>query len=323
MLEVARIEQFVPGRQCWVGRPPKSRKALARAFLAKGTLGTASTKDFHELLLVDIRLRQLCGFSGRVPSLATFSRAFAWFADSGIADKAHALMTKVHLSEQTLMHVSRDATDIRAPQKNQAEPKIKVPKKKPGPKKGVPPKPKTLTRQQRQVGQAWQEAVAELPIICDTGGKKDSKGKMHWWTGFKLHVDVGDGGLPVAALTTSASVHDSQVAIPLMKISSERVGTVFYQLMDAGYVGESIPEAAKALGQVPIIKGKAYKSQLPVPFDPATKTRFANRSSVERFFSDLKMNHGGLTVRVKGHAKVHFHLMMGILSIFALALLRL
>ncbi len=40
-----------------------------------------------------------------------------------------------------------------------------------------------------------------------------SKGYKHSWTGYKLHIDVADGQIPVACLLTSASVHDSQVAI--------------------------------------------------------------------------------------------------------------
>lgn len=40
-----------------------------------------------------------------------------------------------------------------------------------------------------------------------------------------------------------------------------------------------------------------------IPFDPAQKARFANRSSVERVNSDLKDNHGGNHIRVKGHSK--------------------
>ena len=43
------------------------------------------------------------------------------------------------------------------------------------------------------------------------------------WTGYKLHVDVADGGIPVGAILTSASTHDSQAAIPLSALSAGRV----------------------------------------------------------------------------------------------------
>jgi len=39
-----------------------------------------------------------------------------------------------------------------------------------------------------------------------------------------LHWDVADGGrIPISCLLTGANVHDSQVAIPLMRLSAERV----------------------------------------------------------------------------------------------------
>lgn len=323
VLEVVRIEEFVRTRHLWWGRPPFSRKALARAFLAKAVLGTPTTKDFLALLALDVRLRQLCGFVDRVPSEATFSRAFADLAEAGLTNLVHSQLAQVHLGGQTVQHISRDATDIRVPARSQSKPKkVRGPKKKPGPPKGVPFKPREPSRQERQRKQTWQEAVAELPTVCDIGAKKNSKGHNQYWVGYKLHVDVADGGIPVSALTTSASLHDSQVAIPLMKMTAGRVGTAFYQLMDRGYVGHSIPEAARELGQVPIIKSKAYKGKDAVPFDPATHMRYHNRVAVERFFSDLKMNHGGNSIRVHGHGKVHQHLMFGALCIFALAILR-
>ena len=39
--------------------------------------------------------------------------------------------------------------------------------------------------------------------------------------------------------------------------------------------------------------------------------------------ANLKDNHGGRSVRVRGHAKVMCHLMLGILSIAAVQILRL
>jgi hypothetical protein len=35
--------------------------------------------------------------------------------------------------------------------------------------------------------------------------------------GYKLHIHLADGGIPISCVLTSASVHDSQVAIPLAK----------------------------------------------------------------------------------------------------------
>jgi hypothetical protein len=84
------------------------------------------------------------------------------------------------------------------------------------------------------VGQSAAEALAELPVHCDVGTKKNSKGYKETWRGYKLHADVNDCCLPISVALTAASVHDSQVAIPLMKTTSERVDYL-YDLMDAAY----------------------------------------------------------------------------------------
>ena len=38
----------------------------------------------------------------------------------------------------------------------------------------------------------------------------------------KLHLDVADGQIPISCLLTSASLHDSQAAIPLATLSAQR-----------------------------------------------------------------------------------------------------
>ncbi|MFZ3045464.1 MAG: hypothetical protein WA151_06085 [Desulfatirhabdiaceae bacterium] len=57
--------------------------------------------------------------------------------------------------------------------------------------------------------------------------------------------------------------------------------------------------------------------------DPASKSRFAERSSAERVNSSLKDNYGGPNIRVKGAEKVMAHLMFGIVSITAMQIFRL
>ncbi|WP_081436045.1 transposase [Desulfatibacillum aliphaticivorans] len=57
--------------------------------------------------------------------------------------------------------------------------------------------------------------------------------------------------------------------------------------------------------------------------EPASKARYAQRTSVERMFSLLKDNHGGRPIRVRGSKKVMAHLMFGILVITATQLFRL
>jgi hypothetical protein len=57
-------------------------------------------------------------------------------------------------------------------------------------------------------------------------------------------ADVNDWGAPISVALTAASVHDSQVAIPLMKLSSDRVDYL-YDLMDAAYDAKEIDAVSR------------------------------------------------------------------------------
>ena len=94
--------------------------------------------------------------------------------------------------------------------------------------------------------------LADLPTACDVGAKRNSKGYKETWIGYKLHLDVACGQIPVSCLLTSASVHDSQVAIPLMTMTGAHV-SYLYDLMDAAYDAVAIAAHSKTLGHVPII----------------------------------------------------------------------
>jgi hypothetical protein len=109
--------------------------------------------------------------------------------------------------------------------------------------------------------------------------------------------------------------------IPLAQMSAERV-TSLYDLMDAAYDAPQIHEYSAKLGHVPIIDNNPRCGEKK-HMDPATKARFAERSAAERVNSDLKDNHGGSHVRVKGASKVMTHLMFGLLAIAAKQIIRL
>ena len=130
-----------------------------------------------------------------------------------------------------------------------------------------------------------------------------------------------DGDIPVSAILTSASLHDSQAAIPLAQMSSERVTNLYY-LMDAAYDSPEIHAFSKLLGHRPIIDNNPRNGEK-ILMDTATKAHFAERSSVERVNPYLKDNHGGRNVRVRGASKVMAHLMFGILTITAMQLYKL
>jgi hypothetical protein len=218
--------------------------------------------------------------------------------------------------------VSRDATEIEAREKpakattsKASEPAAKAGK---GRRKRKPQAPSRLPK---QVGQTAQEAISELPVACDRGCKRNSHGQFMTWIGYKLHLDVSDAGLPLQALTTSASLHDSQAAIPMAKITAGRV-TALYEVMDSAYAADLIRDICRSLGHVPIIDPHPLQRKTH-PLDPAAARRLAERTAVERAYSRLKDEFGARFVRVRGHTKVHSHLMFGVLALFADALIKL
>ena len=322
ILELVQIEKHVPGGH-WQGRPPAERKAIARAFVAKSILRYQHTRTLIHELLARPNLCSICGFGGQndVPSEATFSRAFAEFAKNGLGAAVHDALVEQHLRTELIGHVSRDSTAIQGREKpTKKEKQAKAPRKKGRPAKGEqrnPPEPKRLTVQREQTA---QEAIALLPTVCDRGVKKNAKGYTETWNGYKLHIDVNDTGMPLSVVLTSASVHDSQVAIPLMKLTSSKMDYC-YDLMDAAYDAGQIWEESRALGHVPIIDRNARGGDA-TPMAPHEAKRYNERSSSERFNSRLKEQFGGRNVMVKGAHKVMQHLMFGVIAIFADQLLK-
>lgn len=325
ILEVLRIEeQVASGWLQWMGRKRKDRRALARAFVAKAVYNLSTTELLIEMLRNQPNLRRICGWERKegLPSSSTFSRAFSEFAERQLGDRVHEVLVREQVSERLVGHISRDATEIEAREKpakkEKVEPKRKG--KRGRPRKGEVREPKPETRLEKQVHQRAEEALAELPTGCDVGTKVDSKGHKHSWIGYKTHLDVADGGLPITVITTSASLHDSQVAIPMAKRTAERV-TALYELMDSAYDAAAIYKVCQSLGHKPIIDPNPRRKGV-IPFDPATGRRFDERTTVERAHSRLKDEFGGRQVRVRGHAKVHLHIMFGIIALFADQLLK-
>lgn len=325
ILELIQIEKFVPvtaSRQ-WLGRPIKEREAIARAFVAKAVLNYQHTSSLRNALLSAPNLRVICGFTKRcdVVSESTFSRAFAEYAEAGLCGLVHDFLVKEHLGLELIGHISRDATAIVGREKSAKKIKAaKVAKKKGRPAKDEIRKPVEPKRLDVQRGQTAEEAIALLPKVCDRGIKKNAKGYTETWNGFKLHLDVNDFGFPVSALLTSASVHDSQAAIPLMKLTSSKV-TYCYDLMDAAYDAGQIWDQSRALGHVPIID-KNPRGKDVVPMAPHEAVRYNERTAAERCNSRLKEEFGGRCVMVRGAKKVMLHLMFGILAMSADQLLK-
>jgi hypothetical protein len=265
----------------------------------------------------------MCGWEEKdqVPSEPTFSRAFREFAQSKLPERVHEALIKRMLPDHLFGHISQDSTEIEAREKPAAKKKREPKSKK---KRGRPAKGETRipdpSRIERQMTMTVNEMVAELPIACDRGTKRNSKGYMESWNGFKFHVDAGDGQIPISCLLTSASLHDSQASIPLTAMTYRRV-TSLYEVKDSAYDCQHIVAYSRSHGHVPIIdpnNRKGEKREL----DPAQKVRFRERSTVERVNARLKDEFGGRMIRVRGAVKVMAHLMFGVLALTADQLLR-
>lgn len=327
ILELVQIEHFLKGQQAGgLGRPLEDRQAIARAFVAKAIYNLETTRQLLERLASDETLRRLCGWERQdnLPSEATFSRAFAEFSASQLPERVHATLIEKYEKPRLVGHISRDATAITAREKAAKKVKKAKPAAKPkggrGKKGEVTPKP--LTRLEQQQSMTLQEMLADLPSVCDCGTKRNSKGHPSYWVGYKLHLDVADGGIPISAILTSASVNDSQVAIPLAMRTAQRVDNL-YDLMDSAYDVPLIREKIIALGHVPIIDGHTRRGGEKPPFAPHEAQRYKERTTVERVFARLKEEFGGRVVRVRGPAKVMTSLLFGLLALTADQLLRL
>src|SRR5690606_30742165 len=187
----------------------------------------------------------------------------------------------------------------------------------------------------RQKSMSLEAMLEDLPIACDKGAKKTSKGHLMYWTGYKLHLNTVDGGIPVSAVVTSASVHDSQVAIPLITLTAERILNC-YDLMDSAYDIPAIIEYSRSLGHVPLVdKNPGRNQELEKELDAESLARkvinftypedhrYNERTVAERANARLKDEFGARKVRVRGGMKVACHLMFGVLVLAADQLIRL
>lgn len=337
------LERLLNCRRAHTGRPAKDRSALVTAFLAKAILNLATTRDLIDRLRVDRALRRFCGWYSveALPHESKFSRAFAEFAGMQLPQQLQNVVVRTLQGERIVCHIARDSTAIPARERfSEAARKKKLesqPLQQKHPK-GSFRKAKASehgTRIKRQRHQKLSDMLAELPQQCDIGAKSSKEGKAQYWCGYKLHLDVADGQVPISAWLTSASVHDSQVAIPLMTMTSKRV-RYFYDLMDSAYDADPIHAHSRKLKHVPIIaphprRGTKQPSELPkiFPVQPtpqltwAQQDRYKERTMIERVNARLKDEFGANQIRVRGPAKVMAHLMFGVLALTVDQLLRL
>jgi hypothetical protein len=353
VLEMIPLARFVPSSRGWIGRPCKDRLAIASAFVAKAVYGFSLTRQLLERLHQDEQLRRICGWetARQVPHESTFSRAFAGFAEMELPQFVHEALIAATQKDRLVGHVARDSTAIEArerfpgtaaqvagpPAESRAARKRGRPKGKRGShqrhKGGKPPRPPNPdSRLHRQRSMKLAEMLSELPRHCSIGVKTSHDGNQKYWRGYKLHLDVADGQIPISGILTAANLHDSQVAIPLATMTAQRV-TSLYDVMDAAYDAAEIREHSRSLGHVPIIRPvKRNRGETPFTGRPkwearemtwAEEDRMRERTMVERVYARLKDEFGGREIRVRGPRKVMAHLMFGVLALTADQLLKL
>jgi transposase len=304
-------------RYAGTGRRPYEYQPFIRSALAKHYFGIERTKQLIQRLKADPNLRLLCGFE-KVPGKSSFSRYFAELAESTIMNETlDAMVAQAHKGT-VVYHVSRDSTAIAAREKVVKKTVEKKEKKRRGrPKKGEIRLEMPEKRIEKQIHETPEASLKEIDTACSYGCKKNSQGNIHFWHGYKLHLDISDCGFPLSACVTGANVHDSQLAIPMEKISERKV-QFCYSLMDSAYDSKVIDDFIRSRGRVPIIDPNKRKNKERPPLDPAKQERFKFRSGVERANGYLKDSLLPSKIYVKGYTKVSFVLLSAVVCLAAL-----
>ncbi|MEA3223440.1 MAG: transposase [Thermodesulfobacteriota bacterium] len=333
ILDFAEIERFVSTIQ--ITNPPKDREEMARAFVAKQVYNLQTTSALIDRLKIDRTLRVICGWRhhNKIPSESKFSRVFKEFSQQSIATKAHDVFIENYLSETLFFYSSIDSTAIELREKSVKSKKEVKPKRRQGrPKKGeeLPPKKPSILQQQENMTEA-DEMLSLISTECNTSIKQNSKGNRHKWTGGKLHLSVVDGDIPITAIYSSASVHDSSLALPLICQSSQKVNYL-YDLADAAYDTSIIKDYSKKQNHRPIIdinpkNSKKLKEKIALAksekkilqplrlYNDSDDRHYNQRTSVERVNAYLKDSYGCSKIYYQGAQKVASVLAFAVLSV--------
>ncbi len=308
VLDLIDLSKVYP-RAVWdanFGRPVIDRHAFVAAFIARAIWNIGRTKDLIAYLKVDRALRVICGFDGRsteIPSESSFSREFAQLSKLGIAEGIHEHLIMANCSDELYEHVAFDASAIEVAEKA----------------KKIEKKERTVEEQRKKL---ISEIIADLPMVCNYGTKKNSNGKASTWKGYKLHSIVNEYNIPIASLVTSASVNDSLCAIPLVRMTEERVDALYY-LADKGYAVAAIKAEIVEFGKVPLIDFKRNRNgELAGEFINNEKERYKKRTFAESHFSQLKMQYLPRYILYRGIEKVRGFLNFALVVISAVQIIK-
>jgi len=282
------------------GRPRYDRLAILGILLLKLFYRQATMKETLLLLQENGNLRDMLGIR-EVPSPSSLSRISREVEKIVDPSELHERAIDLYIKDMQRMvgHLSIDSTTIEARErpyrKNKDTPvKPATPKKRGRKPKGSPEELAYREQKAREeeaklhyLAEPPKHSIAKLEMRCSLTAKQNSKGKKQWFVGYKAHLSVDDFGVPISYAVTGACVHDSKVAIPLLKQARERTD-FFYVLLDKGYISPLINTYVDLIERKVIIDRKAYRGVAPIPLEPSVALRYRARSTVERTNSELK-----------------------------------
>ncbi len=293
-------EQQALSRNHTRGRLGYELKSILGIQLLKLVYRQPTMKETLLLLQENGNLKDMLALDA-IPSQATVSRLSSQVMAivSPTALHERVISEYVQATDRVIGHLCIDSTTIEAREKpihrTRKTEERKKPAKKPGRKKNGSPEQQEYLKRKAQEEQeriaylheSWEHTVSKLEMRCSLTAKQNSKGKRQWFIGYKAHLATDDFGVPMSYVVTGASVHDSKVAVPLMKMTRER-SDFFYILLDKGYISPLINDYADHIERKVIIDRKAYQGVAPIPLEPAAAARYTARTTVERTNSELK-----------------------------------
>ncbi len=257
-------------------------------------------KETLFLLNENMNLRDILGIP-QVPSEASMSRLSRRVEDIVSISSMHERLIGEYTQgmERVIGHLSIDSTTIEAREKpyrksKEAQEQPELPKKRGRKPKGSPEEQEhrgiiaeAEEARLQYLAEPPEKSISELEMRCSLTAKQNSKGKRQWFIGYKAHIAADDFGVPICFAVTGACVHDSKVAVPLLKMAKQET-EFFYILLDKGYISPAVNDYADMIERKVIIDRKGYKGVSPIPLEPAYAERYKARTTVERTNSELK-----------------------------------
>jgi hypothetical protein len=304
------------------GRNGYALESILGILLLKLLYQMRTVKATLQLLQENGNLKDLLAIT-KVPSEATVSRLSKEVEEIVNPSDLHQRVVQAYTKSRDRLavgHLSIDSTTIEAREKpvKTRTPRTKTLKKRGRKAKGSLEEHQHRERQAQQeqeriayLQESFEESLAKLEMRCSITAKQNSKGKKQWFIGYKAHLATDDYGVPMSFAVTGASVHDSKVAVPLMKKTRE-ITDFWYALLDKGYISPKINDYVDMIERKVIIDRKAYKGVVAAPLDPASLQRYTARTTVERTNSELKDGFLPDTIYKRG-ARARYEIALAIL----------